>query len=272
MTPDALSRLTSLASADTLGRGIEVVTPRVPAEILASDLATAGFRRLDHWDTDTTRTYRVEGQALRRVTYADFCGEVRHGVLRILQDAEAQASGGALRRIAATRTGLVQDERGARTWLRRAVEVVRDRLPDLSEQQQAELEDTTPPGPSSSMPLAERRVTAATSRAAARAAMEDDLRIVLSRWLPTLPDGAHPLPDVWEAFDHARSRSGARLDEYPGIQLAGRNAFYRIAAEVADVRSIGGHRRVLEVPYELRVRSLIRRRQLVAALRLQQGR
>lgn len=271
MTPDTLSRLTSLGSADTLARDVEVVAPRVLSELVTPGLSAAGFRRFDDWDTETTRTYQVSSDATRRVTYTDFCAETRQAVVRVLEDALGEATGGGLRRITATRNALVRDQRGARTWLRAAVEYVRDHLPELTDEQL----DRVAKEPRSNQPAAattERRESAALARAASRAVVEEDLRHVLARWLPTLPDGAHPLPAVWEAFERVRAQPGTRLDDYPGIQLAGRNAFYRIAAEVANVRSIGGHRRVLEVPYSLRVRSLIRRRQLVEALRLQQSR
>ncbi|MCS5718603.1 hypothetical protein N1027_10705 [Herbiconiux sp. CPCC 205763] len=266
MNPEILTLLCTYRSADVLDGSVDVVAPQALGAVAAPLLADAGYRRQDYWET--TRTFRV-GDACSRVSYSDFSAETKQVVISILDEAAPRAEGNAQRRITATRTALVRDERGARSWLRRAVEVARDQIPDLSAEEEARIpapvRSTVPARPP-------RREDVAIQRALERASAEDDARVVLSRWLPTLPDGPHPLPEVWEAFDAARQQSKGGLDAYPGALLIGRNAFYRIAAELADVRSVGARRRVLEIPYELRVRSLLRRRQLVAALRLQRAR
>jgi hypothetical protein len=94
----------------------------------------------------------------------------------------------------------------------------------------------------------------------------------MAAWLPTLPDGPHALPDVWAVFQHARQKAEKKLRaEKPGALTIGRTAFYRLAADLGEVTTGHARARFLKIPYRLRVSSLLRRRQYVAALQLQRA-
>jgi hypothetical protein len=273
MTPTDLETLTHPRSGDAIGE-IDAVSAYAVARVLAPALNAEGYRQQYDCYTDGTKVYRVKAAAPESVTYRTFADEVRERVCTLLDDALGALglTPAASRRLKGTREAITTAARGSRVWLRSVVNITRDSLEDLTDEETATVEalrraasaargfETTP---------TDYTKARAARRAATQEEIDADLRAVLEVWLGGLPDGDHALTEVWAAFDDARGRSANVRDTRPGALSAGRNTFYRVAGELADVRTRGARSRFLSVPYLLRVRSLLRRGKRAEALMLQ---
>ncbi|WP_458111190.1 hypothetical protein M1D88_12580 [Arthrobacter sp. R1-13] len=269
LTPVQLAALLHRRAADVLG-DTDVIAPHAVARILTDHLAREGFRQFYAASDDFTLVYRIGDDAPARVSVRDFREEIHPRVLEILTSAAAADHSGA-RRARATVQALNGRQRGAESWLRTAALHAREMLPDLTDQEQVSLERRNV-DVQLKRPSADRLHTQAARRQIRKATDEAETREVLEAWLGALPDGPHPLPDVWQAFQHARQKSEQKLrSTKPGALAVGRTTFYRLLAEFGEVRTGQARSRVLAVPYLLRVRSLLKRRQYVAALKLQRA-
>lgn len=273
LTPDQLTSLLHRRAADVLGDS-DVIAAHSVGRILANHLAAEGFRQFYAASDDVTVVYRIGGHNPVRVIVRDFRVEIGPRVSEILAAAATADQAGA-RRARATLQALDGRHRGAESWLRTVALHAREMLPDLTEQEQASIEQHKATEKAALLPR-RPRVGQAEAQAVRRQSRKEtdaaDARDVMGVWLPTLPDGPHALPDVWEAFQYARQKSEEKLRATsPGALAIGRTAFYRLAAELGEVTSGHARARFLAIPYGLRVRSLLRRRQYVAALKLQRA-
>ena len=273
LTPDQLTSLLHRRAADVLGDS-DVIAAHSVGRILANHLAAEGFRQFYAASDDVTVVYRIGGHSPARVTVREFRAEIGPRVSAILASAASAEQAGA-RRARATLQALEGRHRGAESWLRTAALHAREMLPDLTEQEQASIERRKAADKAAALPI-RPSVGRAEAQAVRRRSRKDtaaaDARDVMGVWLPTLPDGPHALPDVWEAFQYARQKSEEKLRATsPGALAIGRTAFYRLAAELGEVTTGHARARFLAIPYGLRVRSLLRRRQYLAALKLQRA-
>jgi hypothetical protein len=273
LTFDQLTSLLHLRAGDVMGDS-DVIAPQAVARILANHLSAEGFRQFYAASDDITVVYRTGEGCPARVTVRDFRAEIGPRVAEILASAASAEHAGA-RRARATLQALKGRHRGAESWLRTAALHAREVLPDLTEQEEASIEQQKAAKKAAALPRrppegqAEAQAVRRQSRKEGDAA---DARHVMGAWLPTLPDGPHALPDVWAAFQHARQKAEKKLRaEKPGALTIGRTAFYRLAADLGEVTTGHARARFLKIPYQLRVSSLLRRRQYVAALQLQRA-
>lgn len=273
LMPDQLTSLLHRRAADVLGDS-DVIAAHSVGRILANHLAAEGFRQFYAASDDVTVVYRIGGHSPARVTIRELRAEIGPRVSEILASAATADQAGA-RRARATIEALEGRHRGAQSWLRTAAMYAREMLPDLTEQEQASIEQHKAAEKAAarpSRPPADRAEAQAVRRQSRKETDAADARDVMGVWLPTLPDGPHALPDVWTAFQYARQKSERKLRATkPGALTIGRTAFYRLAAELGQVTTGHARARFLAIPYCLRIRSLLRRRQLVAALQLQRS-
>jgi hypothetical protein len=275
MTPTDLETLTHPRSGDAIG-DIDAVSAYAVARVLAPALNADGYRQLYDYYADGTKVYRFTTSAPERVTYRAFADEVRERVYTLLDDALGAPglTPVASRRLKGTREAITTAARGSRVWLRSVVNITRDSIEDLTDEETETVEALAREASAarvSAIAPADYAKARAARRAAAQGEIDADLRAVLEVWLGGLPDGDHALTEVWAAFEDARARSANVRETRPGALSAGRNTFYRVAGELADIRTRGARSRFLSVPYLLRVRSLLTRRKYAQALLFQRA-
>lgn len=239
-----LSTLTSLRAADTLRDGTEIVAPRYLGEHLGTAYAALGFKAAD--GPSGVAVYAPDGDAFRRVAYAEVLDCIRAAALDLLERLAADTDRAATRRrLTATARILRENRTGATTWIRDALAAARAALPTMTEADLAAVAATAPT--LTPAELAARATARRERDAAARADAEAEAATILDKWLGTfdVADGEEiPIGDVWAEWT-AAVRALADRETRRRLAAIGRTRFYRLLAELRPVRSVGARRRVV---------------------------
>lgn len=235
-------RLLHLRSAGRVGP-IDGIAPGAIANALREHLAAEGYRQGDSPYGDPI-VYRVDPAtgAARALSSRAFRRELAPLALDVLGTLGRSGARGARRATDTART-LEQGARGAESWRRKLSDFATARLVDVTE---AELAAASAQ-PSTPAPVpAQSRTDRNTAR---RKRHEAEATELVPRWLATATatPGTHTLAALWNDF-RAQVAASERVPAEHGARWIGRTTFYGILSEVADVRAIGGHKRVLVIP------------------------
>lgn len=273
--------LLSFRNAAPIG-DVDGVAPLTLGRLAASRLVERGFHQYDDVHTDALHVYRVDETGAQRIPLRDFRSHVLTEIHAILDETLAEhVTAQGIRRVSATKKALDRGERGAVSWERLAVEHARDALPDLDEDA-AEAADAAARARRAAQaattaaeraalvgtPRERQRASRATTRAAEREQAAEELRRRLPGWLAATVESPVEIGEVWDAWRAAVARAPQFASEHPHAANVGRTTFYQIALPLLDMRAAGGRHRIVWAPYGLRIRYLMGRRDLVAALRL----
>lgn len=234
-------------AADHLG-DVGIVAANTVGQHLGTAYAAIGHRVHVDDHTGASTVYRTaDDGTLERLPYRALLTALRDDALTALDVAAAlptptTSARRGVARARATADVLRDGGRGAASWLRKAAEVARDALPELTEDELPQ-RTATPRPPAA--PTNESRQARRVADAARRHGDEAELAAVLERWLPRLDVDELPLPAVWDAWQTAL----ADLDPGKGraVRRVGRTRFYAVLGTVRPIRSTGARRRVVTI-------------------------
>lgn len=217
---------------------------------LAADLKAEGYVAYEDFDSGQYLVYRLpQDDSPVNVSRAELTDLLRE---RVLSNLDAIAHGPARfgrRASADAASALRRNERGSASFLREIVEWVRETLPELSNEEVAELRAriaASRPAPKPRAPRPSRAAYFASYRAARKDAALARARSVIAKWLPLhVTPGRHALPELWDQWQAQVLPAAAT--QAPELADLGRNGFYAALADVAEVHSGAGGTRYVVV-------------------------
>ncbi|GER24017.1 hypothetical protein NCCP1664_25120 [Zafaria cholistanensis] len=255
LTPAHVDALLSPRNGGTI-RGEDAIAPGAVANVIQAHLAANGYREYVDYEGNG-HVYRVIAEETVKVPWREFVADVSGALMALLEAVLATAPTGArARRATGTRAVLTSAERGATTYLRAVARDVRERLPELSEEEHKAAEDAAREARKAARSVvvedpAAVRVARSSREANRRDEDKAQVRDLLGKWAAGLPSGRHVIGDVWAAWRRAieAPRTYQKLREQKhGALRVGRTAFYALLEETGNVVNGGARKRYLVVP------------------------